>query len=202
MNEGSPPARTFVFGRLASAFKQRGSFRSLPALSMPAAAVVLCDVPRCPGYPASFLRPTCSCGHKVHRNCWSGHVCCAFRAANYSQADSQGIALRDLHQATPAQAISAASEDNELTSRIEAAGRSSRWGDGPPRAETLQRGARGRGRPRSRSPANDAAAQRRRIDGGVDGGEIEDDDEDVGLRAHAATKCTAIVGAATCAVQL
>ena len=40
-------------------------------------------------------------------------------------------------------------------------------------------GARGRGRPRSRSPANDAAAQRRRIDGGVDGGEIEDDDEDV-----------------------
>ena len=106
-------------------------------------------------------------------------MCCAFRAANYSQADSQGIALRDLHQATPAQAISAASEDNELTSRIEAAGRSSRWGDGPPRAETLQRGARGRGRPRSRSPANDAAAQRRRIDGGVDGGEIEDDDEDV-----------------------
>ena len=57
--------------------KQRGSFRSLPALSMPAAAVVLCDVPRCPGYPASILRPTCSCGEKVHGNCWRGHVCCA-----------------------------------------------------------------------------------------------------------------------------
>ena len=57
--------------------KQRGSFRSLPALSMPAAAVVLCDVPRCPGYPASILRPTCSCGDNVHGNCRFGHVCCA-----------------------------------------------------------------------------------------------------------------------------
>ena len=44
---------------------------------MPAAAVVLCDVPRCPGYPASLLRPTCSCGDKVHGNCRLGHVCCA-----------------------------------------------------------------------------------------------------------------------------
>lgn len=73
----------FVFRRLhenvrfRKALKQRGSFRSLPALSMPAAAVVLCDVPRCPGYPASILRPTCSCGDNVHGNCQRGHVCCA-----------------------------------------------------------------------------------------------------------------------------
>ena len=74
--EGSPPARTFVFGRLAAAFnsvgpfaacrfrkarggvQQRGSFRSLPTLSMPAAAVVLCDVPRCPGSTAARSKTT------------------------------------------------------------------------------------------------------------------------------------------------
>jgi len=79
-------------------------------------------------------------------------------------------------------AISAASEDNELTSRIEATGQRwglGGWGDGPPRAETLQRGARGRGRPRSRSPADDAAAQRRRADGGEREDEDESEDEDV-----------------------
>jgi hypothetical protein len=96
--------------------------RSPSALSMPAAAVVLCDVPRCPGYPASFLRPTCSCGDKVHGNCRLCHVCCARTGGRARPRSPRAI---------------------------------------------------GRGRPRSRSPADDGAAQRRRIDGG----EIEDDDE-------------------------